>query len=226
MRNLIVSVLVPLLVLGIGWSVWSQKLRTWTLERRATLLGFAFRSAHDASLDNSLPSFELFQRGSSRYSSNVWEIGRGAECGDFSFLDHGNVGTTSTWTRKRMSYCWFHLPCMLESNLVIRPEGLLDDVIDLFHNDIDFARRQEFSNMFHVDSLNPSFAMSFISPPMMTLLLEHPGASLDFENGQLLIAAKMDVWTAEEMEINAHLGRRIITLTEEYCEDRKPQAGG
>ena len=222
MKSLVFSLLVPLLLAGLAWSIFAQKYRSYQLERRAAELGFSFRASSDYSLDETLPSFELFQRGTSRHSYNVWtrrDDPSCCQCGDFSFHTRSSVGRTATWKSHRMSYCvWKKLPCQLPANLVIRPEGFLDDVLDLLRDDIDFARRKVFSEMYHVASDEPSFARTFVSSKLIDLLLASPGASLDWENGSLLIAAQDDVWTPDEMQRYAELGQKLIAFTKEFCD--------
>jgi hypothetical protein len=210
MRTIILLSAIVIPVLFSVLSMLSKSKRLSALESFAVQHEFVFNKTKDYDLDNKLYNFELFQQGSSRYSVSFF--GKGLQCGDFAFLMRSVSGTQTVWTRQRLSFCVFELPCALPSNLVIRPEGLLDGWFD-----IDFEAQEKFSDLFHVSSHNATFAQQFVTPQIMTILMKNP-TSIDLENGWLLVAKNFDLWSMKEFRRNIDTGIALVQETKRFCE--------
>ncbi len=212
MRNL-VWLLVPVVCATLLHSVVTQAYRTWVLSKLATELELSFARDSDTTFDERYHNFELFRQGTRRVVFNVMQRGMEVRCGDFSWSEF------RYYTKQRLSFCLFRLPCELPAQRVlVRRESLLDDIIDLVADDIDIPRRAEFSERFHVSSDAPGFARQFVAPLTGLLLDAKPAPpGLDFEGGHLLMASNRDLWQPDEFRANLRLGTKLIEHARTWC---------
>ncbi len=205
--------LVPVVCATLLHTLLSQSYRTWVLGKRAALLGLNFTGESDTTMDERFAHFELFRQGSRRVALNVMSRGVEVQCGDFGWSEYRH------YTKQRLSFCLFRLPCLLPvSRLLIRKESFLDHLIDLVADDIDIPRRKEFSRLFHLACDDAVFARRFVAPLTGLLLDASPmPPGLDFEAGHLLMASNRDLWQPDEFAANIVLGTRLIEHAGKWC---------
>lgn len=201
----------------------AAKKRREALEALASELGLRFDPRHDNAHDDEYAHFEIFRRGHSRSAYNTLhgslEIdGRRfpTKAGDFRYRKKTGSGKNRRTITHRFSYLILHLPWRDVPDLLIRPEGMFDQLAGVFgFDDIDFES-DEFSRKFHVKSPNRRFAYDVVHPRMMDFLLEASGPAIDIERGRCCASDGLRSWTPEQFVAHIDYLRRFFTLWPEH----------
>lgn len=192
----------------IGWKFLEKRSRSWRIEEASqSLSGCVFEGEKDDDFDDTFKKFEVLRQGHSRLALQRFSCPQDEfvlQCGDFSW--------TLQQRRQRMSYCLFRVS-FSRIQLLIRREGYWDDLVDwLGWDDIDFPRRKELSETFHVQSNDARQAKHLMSKTgVAETLLSHPNnVVVDIEDGHMLLWHAGDVWTTGEFIENVNFGKKLL----------------
>ena len=174
---------------GIGAILLAQHLLAG--QRRKLLAGWAqqkgwsFREGKSRDVDDRYPFFKCLHRGHSRYGHNFVH-GRHGPHDVMAFDYHYVTGHGKNRQTHRMSAAILTSPVPLKP-LVIRPEGLLDKLGDMFgFDDIDFESA-EFSRKFCVLADDRRWAYDVLHPRAMELLLQSSRHRIQFAGHEAII---------------------------------------
>jgi hypothetical protein len=184
-----------------------QQRRREALAALADELGWRFSPAKDRDHDDEFAHFEIFRRGHTRYAYNtLWGSLEAdghvyaVKMGDFHYRVTSSNGKTSSTTTYRFSYAILDLPFANVPELLIRPEGMFDQLTGMLgFDDIDFESA-EFSRRFYVKSSDKRFAYDVIDPRMMEFLLESKPPIVDIEQSRICLCDGGRQWTPEEFK--------------------------
>lgn len=169
--------IILIVVVGLGIVIaafLSSIKRQKELSAFAMQSGFAF-TPHAGDHHEQYDSFDPFDRGHSRRSSNLIHGRRGAI--DWEMFDYKY--TTGSGKNRQTHHCGVVLARIdvVLSRMRIRPEGFFDKLAGLVgFDDIDFES-EEFSRRFHISSDDRKFTYDLIHPKMMEYLLGAPAAN-------------------------------------------------
>ncbi|MEZ6073991.1 MAG: hypothetical protein R3C10_27860 [Pirellulales bacterium] len=120
--------------------------------------------------------------------------------GDFHYQVTTHNGKTSSTHTYRFSYAIAGLPFANVPELLIRPEGMFDQLKGLLgFDDINFES-EEFSRRFFVKSSNKRFAYDVIDPRMMEFLLASNPPTIDIEQSRICLCDGGKQWTPEQFK--------------------------
>ena len=188
---ILIFVVVAALAVVVGFYAHKkEKERTAALAALAAERGWDFAPGRDAAFPRRSTRFELFTRGHSRAAFHTM---RGAidgparaapfQMGDYKYSITRSTGKSTTTTTYRVSYLMVEIPVAGVPDLVIRPEGFMDSVVQaLGFDDIDFEDA-EFSRMFMVKCKDRRFAYDLCHPRMIEWLKPR------FGNGPAVVVA-------------------------------------
>jgi hypothetical protein len=184
-----------------------QKRRREALAALAREMGWQFSAAKDHDHDDEFAHFEIFRRGHSRYAYNTLSGSVEVDghdypvkMGDFRYQVTTSNGKTTSTTTYRFSYAILGLPFANVPELLIRPEGMFDQLKGMLgFDDIDFESA-EFSRRFFVKSSDKRFAYDVIDPRMMEFLLESNPPTVDIEHARICLCDGSRQWTADEFK--------------------------
>ena len=175
---ILIFVVVAALAVAIGFYAHKkEKERTAALAALAGERGWDFAPGRDGSIHRRYARFELFTRGHSRAAFNtitgsIDALDRGAPftMGDYKYSITRSTGKSTTTTTYRVSYLVVEIPVAGVPDLVIRPEGFMDSLVQAMgFDDIDFEDA-EFSRMFMVKCKDRRFAYDLCHPRMIEWL--------------------------------------------------------
>ncbi len=217
-----------LAAVGGYFSYLQQKQRREALAALAAQLGWHFVSQRDSSHDDEYAHFEIFRRGHSRYAYNTL-IGKlriddrdfPAKMGDFQYRVRSGSGKSRRTRTYRFSYVILHLPFPRVPDLLVRPEGMFDQLAGVFgFDDIDFESA-EFSRRFYVKSPDKRFAYAVIHPRMMEFLLESSPPTLDIEDRGCCLSDGRSRWTPGEFQAILQWAQRFFRLWPDHLIDKR-----
>jgi len=194
-----------------------RKRRREAMEALATEMGWRFSPAKDYDHDDEFADFELFRRGHTRFAYNtLWgslEVDGqsfAVKMGDFHYQVTTSNGKTTTTTTHRFSYAILALPFANVPELLIRPEGMFDQLKGMLgFDDIDFES-VEFSRRFYVKSSDKRFAYDVIDPRMMEFLLESNPPTIDMENSRICLCDGRRQWAPDEFRTQLGWAREFF----------------
>lgn len=214
---------IVLLTLGIVLAVLLAQLvsrnsaaaRHEKLRKLAHELGLIFQEQPDNDLDDRYGNFgEMLRHGSGRRAVHTMHGEMGGYrlvAGDFESKSMERLGKSLQHISKTMSFLVVTLPKPRKLGLIIRCEGLLDDLGDaLGFDDVDFKGNKQFSERFHVEGKDSHL----ITGELMEWLLQFPNIPrMEFEDGYLLMADHRDTWRVpEEFLTNIKIAQKAIDM--------------
>jgi hypothetical protein len=174
----LVGVLGSIFVVQLLVQLIQQPVRDRQLHKFAERMGFHFDGELDRSFDDTYQHFELFKQGLHRVAHPSLfgtYLGVAMRMGDFESQQLVTRGKVLHQQRTRMSYLLATIPLQDNDNtsndvprlqLVIRREGLIDDVSDaLGFDDVDFANKDAFNERFHVEGSSGNNLLVNITTP-------------------------------------------------------------
>jgi len=151
----------------------------------AATQGFTFSHNPNRFFDERFPGFRCLRRGHSRTAYHISEgtrNGRPVIAFDYRYV----VGHGKSRSVCRLSAVILQSRIALKP-LYIRPEGIFDKLTEFAGiDDIDFESA-EFSRAFYVKSRDRRWAYDVLHPRTMTLLLEMPRFSIEFDSTHVIV---------------------------------------
>jgi hypothetical protein len=186
--------------------------RTKALAQIALQMGFSFRPKDLNLLSEGFAHLHLFQQGHSKTPKNVL---KGAANGmetvlfDYSY----RVGSGKNSNTYHQTVCLFHLQDRSLPSFELRPENLLDKLVQVFgYQDIDFEASPEFSKNYLLRGSDPDVVRALFRPETIHFFKEQGGWSVEGGSGWLLIYRNNRRVQPEEMRGFLESSRRILSL--------------
>ncbi len=182
----IVIIIVVVASIFIGAQILERRRRK-DLEIVANELGLEFKPDGDASLQNRLSRYELFNTGRSRKLTNLVE-GVTDEVSIAIFDYKYTTGGGKNQHTARQTVVSLESPNLVIPNFSMRPENLLDKIGSVLgFQDIDFESHPKFSMMFVLKADNEEAVRNFFTPDILEFFETKSGFSVEANLGGALI---------------------------------------